>query len=306
MPVGTHLAEAVRSSDAVVVPLPADAAHATEQRPGERVVEVYQAYQDADGTTAVAELYLITQTDGRIRELLGHTLPVAVGGPVLLAILTFPLALRLARRAAAAEASRRELLEQALAVSERERRQLATLLHDGPVQDLAALALRLERRPASSFDREDAANHVRAQIGRLRALLDDLHPLGLEDADLLVALQAIADRDRGDVAVTVGGDALDGLAAPVRELVYRCGAELLHNALAHAGAEHVTAQVSAVGGQVTLRVSDDGSGFDPSVTPGGHYGLKLVRAAVEEAGGWTTVASGPGGTEVTLSLPGQK
>ncbi|MFT3877625.1 MAG: ATP-binding protein [Propioniciclava sp.] len=301
VPVSSYLRRALETSDPVVVPLPNDEAHAHEQRPGERVVEVYQTFTDADGTLAVAELYLITQTDQRIRAMLTYTLPAAIGGPVLLAALTLPLSVRLARRVSDAESERRELVERALAASETERRRLARLIHDGPVQDLAALGVRLERAQAGGGD-ELAAEQVRAQIGKLRDLLDDLDPVEVTD-DMKEAFGSAADGMGGEARVTVTGDDLAGVESRIRALVHRCGVELLRNALTHSGAAHVWMTLQDDGGRVTVRVSDDGSGFDPSRTPRGHHGLTLVRAAVEDAGGTMTITSGAEGTTVVLRLP---
>lgn len=306
VPVSAFLRRALETSDPVVVPLPDDEAHAHEQRPGESVVEVYQAFEDADGTLAVAELYLITQTEGRVRAMLAYTLPAAIGGPVLLALVTLPLAVRLARRVTDAETERRELVERALAASEQERRRLARLIHDGPVQDLAALGVQLERSQASAdAGAPQAVEQVRAQVSRLRDLLDDLDPVeGVHD-DIVEAFVAAADGMGGEARVSVTGDDLAGVDARTRALVHRCGTELLRNAVTHAGAGHIRLSVAGeAGGPVELRVSDDGTGFDPARTPRGHHGLTLVRAAVEDAGGTMTLTSGDGGTTIVLRLRG--
>ena len=56
-------------------------------------------------------------------------------------------------------------------------------------------------------------------------------------------------------------------------------------------------------GQVSLDVTDDGSGFDPGQAAGG-YGLPGMRARAEEAGGRLQVRSSPGcGTTVSVVVP---
>lgn len=297
--------EALATGQPVVIPVPDDDVHATEQRPDDHALEVYLAYEDSDGTTVVAELYLTVDTDARVREMLARTLPVAIGGPVLLTFLTLPLAFRLVRRQAAVEAERRELVEQALSASEGERGRLARLLHDGPIQDLAAIGITLERSAASSADvGDEVAEQVRAQVGRLRDLLDELEPVDLAESDLREALMATAGQAPGNGAlVTVAGDDLQGVDGPTRTLIYRCASELLRNALTHADAETVTVRLSGGGEHVEVVVRDDGTGFDPSETPRGHHGLKLVRAALHDAGGTMDVVSGSDGTEVAFRLP---
>jgi two-component system NarL family sensor kinase len=58
-------------------------------------------------------------------------------------------------------------------------------------------------------------------------------------------------------------------------------------------------------GHTVLTVVDDGRGFEPTAEPApGHFGLKLIRDTVAEAGGTLLVDSLIGrGTRVELSLP---
>jgi signal transduction histidine kinase len=58
-------------------------------------------------------------------------------------------------------------------------------------------------------------------------------------------------------------------------------------------------------GGVTLRVADDGRGFDPQAPrPGTHLGLWSMRERVEQLGGQFEVESAPGrGTKLTITLP---
>ncbi len=60
------------------------------------------------------------------------------------------------------------------------------------------------------------------------------------------------------------------------------------------------------GGEVVVRVEDDGAGFDPAAGGSGSGGLGLfsVRERTEHVGGRFEVDSSPGrGTRVTLAVP---
>jgi signal transduction histidine kinase len=58
---------------------------------------------------------------------------------------------------------------------------------------------------------------------------------------------------------------------------------------------------------VTLRVADDGRGFDPSRNPGGGFGLQSMRERLVKLGGHINVESAPGkGTRVEGFCPLQK
>ena len=58
---------------------------------------------------------------------------------------------------------------------------------------------------------------------------------------------------------------------------------------------------------MTLRVRDDGVGFDPALLKQavrrGHLGLTQMRERVESLGGTLTLRSQPGGTEIQVTLP---
>lgn len=306
VPISPYLREALDTGQPVVLPVPDDAAHATEQREGADALEVYLTYQDADGAMAVAELYQTAQTSERVGEMLARTLPAAIGGPILLTALTLPLARRLSRRQARAEEARRQSVEHALQASEKERRRLARLLHDGPVQDLAALGMALEQgvAPGVALDGPAAAERVRAEVSRLRTLLDDLDPIVENTGDLRNELIALARGiDGGAVGVAIEGDDLARLDARTHGLARRCSEELLRNALTHASASEITVRWAVHSDAVCVEVRDDGIGFDPAVVGPGHHGLRLVRAAVQEAGGTMTVDSSDGGSTVTLLFP---
>ncbi|WP_420115172.1 sensor histidine kinase [Pseudactinotalea sp.] len=301
VPVSEVLAEALRTMSPVVTSVPDDDAHATEVTSPHQLLEVYVPFRDAGGEVAVAELYLITRVDERAVELVSHVLPLVVGGPVLLAAATMPLALRMARSHGRAERDRRQLVDQALAASEVERRRLAQRLHDGVIQDLAAIGMALEVETAQGGPVPvGLAERVRTEARQLRALLDELDPPGAVQGDLRSALAAAA---APGTAVTVSGAALERVEGRTRDLVHRAASELIRNAVRHASASEIVVELVDRAGCVGVRVRDDGVGFDPAVVPSGHHGLRLIRAAVTEAGGEYEVRSGSAGTTVEVRIP---
>ena len=83
-----------------------------------------------------------------------------------------------------------------------------------------------------------------------------------------------------------------------RELYYLT-VEALNNTLKHARATEVSVLVRMGPSEVTLEVLDDGCGFRPLETSGGH-GLRNMRERVERMGGRLEIASTPGaGTRIT-------
>jgi signal transduction histidine kinase len=99
---------------------------------------------------------------------------------------------------------------------------------------------------------------------------------------------------RGDETL-VPAEHRDELLAVVREAV--------RNALAHARAGAVHAEIDITGARVLMRVADDGVGFDPVDDPGGG-GLAFMRERVRLLSGELQVTSKPAhGTQVQVWIP---
>lgn len=208
---------------------------------------------------------------------------------------------------------RRRLARAVVAAGETERRRIASDVHDGSVQTLVALGIRIEliaRRLPDGLERTDILA-VRADVG---AALDDLRdltfrltPPSLEREGLAAALAETIERHR-----TVDGPVIE-LAADLSGepshdagiVLYRIAQESLNNALRHGHAQRIVVSVATEGGGVGLKVRDDGRGFqiaaDGSLPrAGGHLGLASMRERAELAGGWWRIESTvDSGTTVT-------
>ena len=84
------------------------------------------------------------------------------------------------------------------------------------------------------------------------------------------------------------------------------------NVVQHAHAATATITLDRDPHTLRFTVADDGDGFDPAQTTGGHFaagrtdsfGLHATRERVDQFGGTLTVASAPGrGTTLTVDLP---
>lgn len=92
-----------------------------------------------------------------------------------------------------------------------------------------------------------------------------------------------------------------GLPLEFRRNVVFAFKEILHNIVKHAGATRVSIQLEPAGRQFTLRVRDNGCGFDPSAASAGH-GLRSLRQRAADLRGQLAVESEPGkGTTVVLT-----
>jgi two-component system, NarL family, sensor kinase len=180
------------------------------------------------------------------------------------------------------------------------------------VQELAGHSFRMaaaleQQHPAEELRHvlADGAAGIRNAIRQLRSLLLEIYPPALREQGLPAALPDLVAplSARGvDVAVNVP----DGLALPseVERLMFRTAQEAIRNATSHSAATHVSIDVARASGTATLRVTDDGRGFDEADVvqrrAGGHLGLDLAASA----GGTLEVTSARGeGTTVQLEVP---
>lgn len=272
------------------------------------------------------------------QDLVGFGLGAAL---LTVIVVLVPLQLRLARlagtrtghwwrqatRTAAVEAElsaeREELLHQALAASDRERRQLAADLHDGVIQLVSAVTLRtatlargLRRDGGQSPERVAAAIDgldritvdLQAVTADLRGLMGTLAGDQIERDGLTGALASLlVPLAESGVQVDISVGELD-CDARVRSLIHRVVQELVRNTARHAAAHRVQLTVTQDRDGMRLEMTDDGQGFDV-LTLGdqqrrGHMGLLLLEQRVEDAGGVLRVGSDPGhGTTIVMRLP---
>jgi two-component system NarL family sensor kinase len=276
-----------------------------------KLLEVYIPITTPSGTKLRYETYYRSSfIAARGRRIFRQFAPAMLGALILLALVQLPLAWWLARRVQRGQDERERLLTRAIEASDIERRRIARDLHDGVVQDLAAvsysLAAAAEDAPAP-FDTElrAASTETRHGIGQLRTLLveiypPELHRAGFEAAltDLLAASSARGLQARLEVEP---GLALD---RETEALFFRVAQEALRNVVKHAGATHVRVRVGRDEGRAQLVVEDDGRGFDATERAGDeHFGLRILEDLARDAGAELEVASTPGkGSRVSVEV----
>ncbi|GAA3885596.1 GAF domain-containing sensor histidine kinase [Streptomyces sedi] len=198
-----------------------------------------------------------------------------------------------------------------------ERARLAHELHDAVAQKLFSLRLTaqaattlLDRDVARARDELRQVAALAAEAAEeLRAAVVELRPAALDEDGLAATLRAQAQvLDRAHPA-RVSCDCRDIRALPPAHeaALLRVAQEALHNALRHAAPATVDVLLCRADDATLLRVSDDGTGFDPDAvrTAGRHLGLVSMRDRASAVGGTLTVRSAPGeGTVIEMEVPG--
>jgi signal transduction histidine kinase len=219
-----------------------------------------------------------------------------------------------ARLVAELDATRSELAEvsrQAGVLAERER--LARDLHDTLAQGENSVLL-LVRAAQSALSREpaDCARHLALaeqaaseNLSEIRALVGGLSPVALDGVTLPDAVRRLADRIGAELGIAVLVDVVGphrDLPASIEVPLFRAAQEALANVRKHAAAGAVRVRLDYRPDQVSVRVTDDGRGFDPGAPCG--FGLTGLRTRLAEAGGLVSVDTAPGaGVALTASVP---
>jgi len=238
--------------------------------------------------------------------------------------LTRTLEERVAQRTAELEqraAQLRRLNQELTRVEQRERRRLAELLHDGLQQMLVAAKFRVtdaRRRVHENDALEQNLNHIdqllTQSIETSRSLTMELSPPVLQELGLVPALGWLADfmETKHDLRVEVRAAAnAEPSSMELRLLLFQVARELLFNVVKHAGVQAAVVVLDRKGQALSLKVIDQGRGFDFSAwqtearSPASNrFGLLDVQYRVELAGGQLDLQSAADrGTEVTVTVP---
>jgi two-component system sensor histidine kinase UhpB len=206
---------------------------------------------------------------------------------------------------------------QVLDVAERRLVRLGFDIHDGPVQDVAALLadLRLVKERLLHIAPAEAAlgdleSRLRVLHQELRDLAQSLESRALVDRDLREVLEsdAAAFRRRSDTTLDleITGD-LDDLTASQRTATARIAQEALSNVREHSRATCARLRVHADDREISISVWDDGVGFGvrrSRASSEGRLGLVGMRERARLLHGSLAVDSRPGGpTVVEARLP---
>lgn len=194
------------------------------------------------------------------------------------------------------------------------RNRFARDLHDSVKQQVFATSLQIAAaRAMIERDTSSAESHlsqadelVRQAQKELNALIQEMRPAALEGKGLATALREYIVRWAEGVEIPadfrVRGER--GVPLEVEQAIFRVAQEALANVARHSGAGGVEVDLTYTADAVTLRVADDGRGFDPSQNPGGGFGLQSMRERLVGLDGHVSVESAPGrGTRVEGFCP---
>jgi PAS domain S-box-containing protein len=212
-----------------------------------------------------------------------------------------------------------EVERRLLTRGEEERILLAQELHDGPLQDLHAIAFHLApikesvAKPELVSELGDVQSALSQVIQSLRATCGELRPPALAPFGLEKAIRShasILEEQHSSLNVGLDLDS-DGNSIPewVRLALFRIYQQAVLNVVRHSQAENLLIRFKIDDAEIVLEIIDDGQGFE---LPGravdllreGHFGLVGAAERANAVGGQMSVVSKPGeGARVRVVVP---
>ena len=199
---------------------------------------------------------------------------------------------------------------------QRERKRLATELHDHLSQMLVVGKLKLSQArklPGLAPECLSHLNEVDQVLTRsltyTRTLVADLAPPALRDFGLLGGLRWLVEQMRNIGLAVSLQTSLEELQLPEHQAIplFQSIRELLTNVRKHAESDDVTVSLAQHSGTLEIEVRDTGVGFDPLAVKKesfSKFGLFSIGERMQALGGTFEVESMPGhGTTARLTLP---
>ncbi|MEM7028818.1 MAG: GAF domain-containing sensor histidine kinase [Chloroflexota bacterium] len=202
------------------------------------------------------------------------------------------------------------------------RRELARDLHDGPTQDVAGIAMRLDfvhkllkkdRNVEKSIEEISKLEDVaRKTTQGLRTTLFTLRPVVLETQGLEAALDQYAERlrDLENLNIEVENHGYDAHLPTEKEgVIFTIVEEAIGNAKKHAKADKMNVKLGVQNNAVIAEIVDNGQGFDVAAVEAtydqrGSLGLINMRERAQMIGGYCHFHSAVGqGTSIRIQVP---
>jgi signal transduction histidine kinase len=244
----------------------------------------------------LGSLYLCDRKDGQAFTVADEQIVILLAGHAAVAIENARLS---------------DQLQQLAVIEERDR--ISMELHDGIIQAIYAIGIKLELTRPRLADMPDiqqqvmtAAQDLNHVIEDLRRYIQDLR-VGLNNSVALhEQLDELAEGFRQVSSARLVFDTQRGFAHLTGEMLHaivQVVREMLSNIVRHANATEVYVDLHEGPSQLMLVISDNGQGFDPRTVSQGN-GLHNIRQRIRQFNGAVEVISQPGrGTTVTCTFP---
>ena len=151
----------------------------------------------------------------------------------------------------------------------------------------------------------EAENLVYDVLQELTFLIQEMYPMALKEKGLAMTLREYVFewKNRNDMMTNLDIRNEIPMSLEAEQAVYRMIQETLANIARHSHASQVDILLNFSATDLSVKVADNGQGFDPGHKPNG-IGLRTIMERAEGIGGQARVRSAPGeGTTIFIDLP---
>jgi PAS domain S-box-containing protein len=209
----------------------------------------------------------------------------------------------------------RRLASEISLAEEKERRRIASQLHDGTIQNLALAKIKLGKfeKGLAPQRHDETLDEIREllelSIHDARSLIFELSPPVLYELGLGAAIEWLGEQFQTRHGIICRVEASQNnapLNVDIEVILFQVLRELLVNVVKHANATRVDVSLRRMGDRLSLQVGDDGDGFDAAAvvtgSGSGGFGLFNIRERLQLLGATFEIESGTG-TRVTITAP---
>jgi signal transduction histidine kinase/ligand-binding sensor domain-containing protein len=197
---------------------------------------------------------------------------------------------------------------------ERERKRIASELHDGLGQSLAIISNRASMGKTKNNDPEIVAREFEEistsaleALDEVQEITNNLHPHYLERLGLTKAIKSMLLKVSEVLEVSGEIDLIDNIFPKEMEInVFRIVQESVNNIIKHSDAAEADIKIKSAENEIVITIKDDGRGFDTDniKSKGSGLGLVSLKERTNMIGGKISINSSVGnGTEIKVILP---
>ncbi|EMC04492.1 sensor histidine kinase [Streptococcus mutans] len=170
---------------------------------------------------------------------------------------------------------------------EREREDIALLLHDTIIQDIIFEMKNIETNN-HNLDKKEILNLLEGNVYQLRELCSSIYPLLIREKGLEKAINSALDKVRQSQLVEIDiSFPKEEISLTEREnnFVLRTLLELVNNSIKHGKATQIIIKIKNSVNNITFSVKDNGKYIIPSEDGNKHFGLELIKEKLLLIGG---------------------
>jgi signal transduction histidine kinase len=212
----------------------------------------------------------------------------------------------------------RQLTSELSLAEARERRDIASDLHDHIGQGLAFIKMSISQLRGNAifcgFENvlDEIMGLLDSTIQYTRNLTFEISPPILYELGLESALEWLAERfsKKHGLKLKIQKDGnINGLREDLQITLFKSTQEILINAVKHSSADKIVIKTSGTQNEIRIEISDNGHGFDPAILNNENpnndkFGLFNIKERLDYLGGQVKIKSAPNeGTQVILSAP---